>query len=200
VYDWLLFLHLIAAFLLAVTIVMYSAVALGATTDRRMLFVADRCWDVGGLGTLIFGIWLALNLEQYDFFDFWILLALVLWLVATGLGQSVQRRIGGDDARAVALGATTSPRMLFVADRCWDVGGLGTLIFGIWLALNLDQYDFFDGWILLALFLWFVATGLGQSVQRRIGGDDIRSVIALHWIRTIVVIGLLVTMIWKPGA
>jgi hypothetical protein len=125
VYDWLLFLHLLAAFLLAVTIVMYSA---------------------------------------------------------------------------VALGATTSPRMLFVADRCWDVGGLGTLIFGIWLALNLDQYDFFDGWILLALFLWFVATGLGQSIQRRIGGDDIRSVIALHWIRTIVVIGLLVTMIWKPGA
>ena len=101
---------------------------------------------------------------------------------------------------AVALGATTSPRILFVADRCWDVGGLGTLIFGIWLALNLDQYDFFDGWILLALLLWFVATGLGQTVQRRIGGDDIRSVIALHWIRTIVVVGLLVTMIWKPGA
>lgn len=101
---------------------------------------------------------------------------------------------------AVALGATSSPRMLFVADRCWDVGGLGTLIFGIWLALNLDQYDFFDGWILLALLLWFVATGLGQTVQRGIGGDDIRSVIALHWIRTIVVIGLLVTMIWKPGA
>ena len=124
-YDWLLFLHLIAAFLLAVTIVMYSA---------------------------------------------------------------------------VALGATTSPRMLFVADRCWDVGGLGTLIFGIWLALNLEQYDFFDGWILLALLLWFVATGLGQTVQRGIRGDDIRAVIALHWIRTIVVIGLLVTMIWKPGA
>ena len=123
--DTLLFLHLIAAFLLAVTIVMYSAVALGATTDRRMLFVADRCWDVGGLGTLIFGIWLALNLDQYDFFDFWILLALALWLVATGLGQSVQRRIGGDDARAVA---------------------------------------------------------------------------AMHWIRTIVVIALLVTMVWKPGA
>jgi hypothetical protein len=123
--DWLLFFHLFAAFLLAITIVMYSA---------------------------------------------------------------------------VALRATSSPRMLFVADRCWDVGGLGTLIFGIWLALNLEQYDFFDGWILLALLLWFVATGLGQTVQRRIGGDDIRSVIALHWIRTIVVVGLLVTMIWKPGA
>ena len=101
---------------------------------------------------------------------------------------------------AVALGATSSPRMLFVADRCWDVGGLGTLIFGIWLALNLDQYDFFDFWILLALVLWFVATGLGQTVQRRIGGDDASAVAALHWIRTIVVIALLVTMVWKPGA
>jgi hypothetical protein len=101
---------------------------------------------------------------------------------------------------AVALGATSSPRMLFVADRCWDVGGLGTLIFGIWLALNLEQYDFFDFWILFALLLWFVATGLGQSVQRRIGGEDTSAVNAMHWIRTIVVIALLVTMVWKPGA
>ena len=101
---------------------------------------------------------------------------------------------------AVALGATSSPRMLFVADRCWDVGGLGTLIFGIWLALNLDQYDFFDFWILFALLLWFVATGLGQSVQRRMGGEDMSAVNAMHWIRTIVVIALLVTMVWKPGA
>jgi hypothetical protein len=101
---------------------------------------------------------------------------------------------------AVALGATSRPRMLFVADRCWDVGGLGTLIFGIWLALNLEQYDFFDFWILFALLLWFVATGLGQSVQRRIGGEDTSAVNAMHWIRTIVVIALLVTMVWKPGA
>src|SRR6185503_680823 len=101
---------------------------------------------------------------------------------------------------AVALGATTDRRALFVADRCWDVGGLGTLIFGIWLALNLDQYDFFDFWILFALLLWFVATGLGQTVQRRVGGDDASAVAALHWIRTIVVIALLVTMVWKPGA
>ena len=124
-YDWLLFLHLIAAFLLAVTVVMYSA---------------------------------------------------------------------------VALGAASSPRMMFVADRCWDVGGLGTLIFGIWLALNLDQYDFFDGWILLAIALWLVATGLGQSLQRRMAADDLRAVYAMHWIRTVVVLALLVTMVWKPGA
>jgi hypothetical protein len=124
-YDWLLFLHLIAAFLLAVTVVMYSAVALGAAAPGRTLFVADRCWDVGGLGTLIFGIW---------------------------------------------------------------------------LALYLDQYDFFDGWILGALALWFVATGLGQTIQRRTATGETAAVATMHWLRTLVVLGLLVVMIWKPGA
>ena len=124
-YDWLLFLHLIAAFLLAVTVVMYSAVALGSTAPGRTLFVADRCWDVGGLGTLIFGIW---------------------------------------------------------------------------LALYLDQYDFFDGWILGALALWFVATGLGQTIQRRTAAGETAAVATMHWIRTLVVLGLLVVMIWRPRA
>ena len=123
--DWLLFFHLLAAFLLAVTVVMYSAVALGVAAPGRTLFVADRCWDIGGLGTLILGIWLALNLEQYDFFDGWILGAIALWLVATGLGQSVQRRTASGETSAIA---------------------------------------------------------------------------AMHWIRTLVIIGLLVLMIWKPGA
>jgi hypothetical protein len=123
--DWLLFFHLLAAFLLGVTIVMYSAVALGAAAPGRTLFIADRCWDVGGLGTLILGIW---------------------------------------------------------------------------LALKLDQYGFFDGWILGALALWFVATGLGQSVQRRIASDETSAIAAMHWIRTLVVLGLLVLMVWKPGA
>ena len=124
-YDWLLFFHLLAAFLLAVTVVMYSA---------------------------------------------------------------------------VALGASASGRMLFVADRCWDVGGLGTLVLGIWLALHLDQYGFFDGWIIGAIVLWFVATGLGQSVQRRTASEETTAIASMHWIRTLVILGLLVLMIWKPGA
>ena len=38
-YHTLLFFHLIAAFLLAVTVVSYTAVALGAPTGGRTLFV-----------------------------------------------------------------------------------------------------------------------------------------------------------------
>jgi hypothetical protein len=125
VYDWLLFLHLLAAFLLVVTVVTYTAVALGATTDGRTLFVADRCWDVGGLGTLVLGIW---------------------------------------------------------------------------LALHLDEYGFFDGWILGAIGLWVIATGLGDTVRRRLADGQTAAVTTMHWLRTLTVLGLLVLMIWKPGA
>jgi cell division protein FtsW (lipid II flippase) len=125
VYDWLLFLHLLAAFMLAVTVVTYTAVALGAP----------------------------------------------------------------------AVGRT-----LFVADRCWDVGGLGTLVLGIWLAIDVDQYEIWDGWILGAIGLWLVATGLGQSTQRRLAADAHANIAATHWLRTLVVLGLLVLMVWKPGA
>lgn len=124
-YDWLLFLHLISAFLLGVTVVVYSAVAFGAATNGRTMFMADRCWDVGGLGTLVLGIW---------------------------------------------------------------------------LALHLDQYDFFDGWILGAIGLWLVATGLGQSVIRRRAAGQTAAIDTMHWLRTLAVIGLLVLMVWKPGA
>jgi hypothetical protein len=127
VYDWLLFFHLLAAFLLAVTAVTYSAVAFGAVATGRTLFVADRCWDVGGLGTLVLGVWLALYLDQYEIWDGWIIGAIVLWLVATGLGESVRRRLAE-----------------------------------------------------------------AQAVERRVA--------LLHWLRTLAVVGLLVLMVWKPGA
>jgi hypothetical protein len=127
VYDWLLFFHLLAAFLLAVTAVTYSAVAFGAVAGGRTVFVADRCWDVGGLGTLVLGVWLALYLDQYEIWDGWIIGAIVLWLVATGLGDGARR-------------------------------GLAE----------------------------------AQSVESRVA--------VMHWLRTLAVLGLLVLMVWKPGA
>ena len=126
-YDWLLFFHLLAAFVLAVTVVTYSALAFGALTGGRTLFVADRCWDVGGLGTLVLGVWLALYLDEYEIWDGWIIGAIVLWLVSTGLGESVRKRLADAD-----------------------------------------------------------------SVDSRVA--------TMHWLRTLAVIGLLVLMVWKPGA
>jgi hypothetical protein len=107
---------------------------------------------------------------------------------------------------AVSLGGTLGGRATFIADRFWDVGGLGTLILGVWLALKLDEYGIFDGWIIGAIVLWFVATGLGETVRRRLAepGDGATittgAVNTMHWLRTLTVLALLVLMIWKPGA
>jgi hypothetical protein len=90
VYDWLLFLHVLAAFALAATVVVFSAFALGAATDSRVLGVANFLWAAGGLGTLVFGVWLAIYVDGYEVWDGWIVAAIVLWAIATELGRRSQ--------------------------------------------------------------------------------------------------------------
>ena len=100
-YDWLLFLHVLAAFMVGSAVTMTSAVVLGAPATRGATTVADRLWDVGGLGTLVLGIWLALYVDGYELWDGWILGAIVLWLVATAAatrGRQLARRRLADDA------------------------------------------------------------------------------------------------------
>jgi hypothetical protein len=84
-YDFLLFVHVLSAFCLAATVVMYSGFALGAPASARTTFIAERLWDVGGLGTLVFGVWLAIYVDGYEVWDAWVLIALALWFVAFGL-------------------------------------------------------------------------------------------------------------------
>jgi uncharacterized membrane protein len=100
VYDALLFLHVLAAFLLGAAIVVYSAFVLGSPVNRPTRLVAEIIWGVGGLGTLVLGIWLALNRPEYEIWDGWIIAALVLWVLATGSGARASRGVqpAGDDS------------------------------------------------------------------------------------------------------
>ena len=59
----------------------------------------------------------------------------------------------------LAGGRVAGAQLTFLGRRLWDVGGLLTLVFGVWLAL--DDYDILDGWILTALVLWVVAAATG---------------------------------------
>ncbi len=101
-YDWLLFLHVLSGFALFGTVVIFSAFALGTATDSRLLAVANGLWNVGGLGTLVLGIWLALYVDGYEIWDGWIITAIVLFSIATELGRRAQLgytpAAGGEDA------------------------------------------------------------------------------------------------------
>ena len=108
---------------------------------------------------------------------------------------------------AFVLGTPVNRTTRLVAEILWGVGGLGTLALGIWLAIYLQAYKITDGWIITAIVLWIAATGSGvpvsQAFQPR--GDDSPiavpgRVAMLHWLRTLIVIALLVVMVWKPGA
>jgi hypothetical protein len=100
---------------------------------------------------------------------------------------------------SVALGTSPGGPAIKVADALWNVGGLGTLILGIWLALYLDAYEIWDGWILGAIAVWVIATGTGERARVELA-QGAGNFMALHWVRTVAVLGLLVLMVWKPGA
>lgn len=107
-YEWLLFLHLLAAFLLVAGLAAYGAVVLGAgdaAVARALTSPATVLWSAGGLGVLLFGIALALEVDSYQLWDGWIIAAVVLWLVASAAG--------GRLARELREGGRGSPRLLF---------------------------------------------------------------------------------------
>jgi uncharacterized membrane protein len=95
-YDVLLFLHVLAAFAAVTAVVLLTTVAIGirgggadAAPFLRLSGLARTLWNVSGLGTLVFGVWLALDVEGYGLLDGWIIAAFVLWLVAGGTGAQV---------------------------------------------------------------------------------------------------------------
>jgi hypothetical protein len=85
--DTLLFLHLLSAAALFVTLVVMSAVVLGAPAERSLITASKIGSAVGLLGTVIFGIVLALDIDGYELWDGWILVAIALWAVVAETGR-----------------------------------------------------------------------------------------------------------------
>jgi hypothetical protein len=100
---------------------------------------------------------------------------------------------------AFVLGAPAAGRTVTVANVMDGVGGAGTIVFGIVLALHIDEYKLWDGWILGAIVLWAVAAELSRRAQGELR-DPTGKLAQWHWLRTIAVVGILVLMVWKPGA
>jgi uncharacterized membrane protein len=109
-YDWLLALHVLSAFAWVSALVLYSVV-LAATwgesvpTDVARNFRATKVGDaliaIGMIGTIVFGIWLAL--DEYEIWDGWIIAALVLWLAAGATGGRGGKHYNGVRDRANVL-------------------------------------------------------------------------------------------------
>jgi uncharacterized membrane protein len=109
-YDWLLALHVLSAFAWVSALVLYSVV-LAATWGEsvpanvarmfRVTKVGDVLIGVGMIGTIVFGVWLAL--DEYEIWDGWIIAALLLWLAAAATGSRGGKHYNGVRDRANAL-------------------------------------------------------------------------------------------------
>lgn len=129
-----------------------------------------------------------------------------------------------------ALWGTDSPRRvatLFTIGKPAAIlvgaGSVLVLVFGIALAVDVDGYHLWDGWILGAIVLWAIAVGLGmrggkhyrqaQDVANALvtRGDDSRSAelralirdrtaMLMHAVAGVALLAILVLMIYKPGA
>ena len=95
-YDWMLALHLLAAFAIASALVLYSVLVFSGrrmTTlaETRMLFrvapVATPLVAGGVLLVLILGIILAIDNDAYELWNGWIIVAIILWAAQAAVGQ-----------------------------------------------------------------------------------------------------------------
>ena len=156
-YDWLLFLHLLSAFALVASLVLYTVLIASlwsrdVPSEAVRLFRIQRVGDVlvgvGSIGVLVFGIWLAIYLDAYRPWDGWVIAAIVLWLVMGALGSRTGKAYNAarDRARALVRDGSDAP-----------------------------------------------------SAELRALVQD-RQALWLHLAGLVVVVVLLVDMIWKPGA
>lgn len=111
-YDWLLFLHVASAFALVAALVLYSVLIAvvwnkDVPGDVARLFRVSKVGDVliavGSIGVLVFGIWLAIDVDGYEVWDGWVIAALVLWLVMGALGSRTGKIYDATRDRARAL-------------------------------------------------------------------------------------------------
>jgi uncharacterized membrane protein len=118
--DWLLALHVLSAFAYAAGIVLFWVLIVavrktdtpeGTIRMAQIVTVGNAAVGIGGVGTIVLGIWLAFRLDSYAIWDGWIIAAIVLWAIAGGVGQrtGVEYTKGMTKAKELEAAGQTGP-------------------------------------------------------------------------------------------
>lgn len=114
-------------------------------------------------------------------------------------------------------------RLSRLADVLIVIGSIGVLVLGIWLAIEVDSYKVWDGWVIAAIVLWLAFAAIGSRTGKHydaarkrartlvtedrnapdaelIGMMRSSTGTALQLTSAAIVLVMLVDMIYKPGA
>jgi uncharacterized membrane protein len=157
-------------------------------------------------------------------FDDWVLALHVLSAVAYGTGIILfWVLVVAVRATDTAEGTLRLAPTVMIGNIAIGIGAGGTIIFGVWLALSVGDYDLWDGWIIAALVLWVLAAVLGdrtgkeymrgmtkarelQTAGQTGTSSELLAVnrtqrgVLLHAMVSVVFVLIVIDMIWKPGA
>jgi uncharacterized membrane protein len=137
-----------------------------------------------------------------DLYDWLLFLHVLGAFLAVGALTALWALILGTRGTAPLL----DPRSAMVYGRTAGiivgVGMMVALIFGIWLAIDVEAYQLWDGWILASLVLWAIGGWAGGQAGRAFesGPAGREAGIRFQTINSVAVLIILVLMIWKPGA
>ena len=114
-------------------------------------------------------------------------------------------------------------RVATLGNRVVIAGTVGTLVFGLWLAISEPEYQPWDGWVVAAIVLWgasgFTGSRAGteytkplvRAEELRAAGEEgapgeLRALnrtstgLLMHTLSSLLIVALVAVMIWKPGA
>jgi uncharacterized membrane protein len=137
-----------------------------------------------------------------DLYDWLLFLHVFSAFVGVGALVVLWGLVAGTREPEPAIDAPTATALGKWAGIGVGVGLMGALLFGIWLAIEVDGYELWDGWILASLVLWAVGGWSGGRAGKEAerGPEGRAGWIRFQAINSAAVLLILVLMIWKPGA
>jgi uncharacterized membrane protein len=156
-YDWLLFLHVTGAFFFLGGVVVAWVLGIAAALRERpgeialllrLTGIAAAAIGLGMLLTIVFGLWLVFDLDEYDLWDGWVIAALVMWALSGALGGAAGKRDKQTRLLAERLAAETDLPSKELATRVRDP-----------LPLSLNIASSVLGFAILAVMIWKPGAG-----------------------------------------
>jgi uncharacterized membrane protein len=137
-----------------------------------------------------------------DLYDWLLFLHVLSAFAAVGAMTVLWGLILGTRAPAPSIDPASAMTIGRRAGITVGIAMMAVLVLGIWLAIDVDAYEVWDGWILGSIALWVVGAAAGAKAGREFerGPEGRQAGIRLQAVNSVILLVILVLMIWKPGA